>query len=91
MYKYLQDIKDLKIVYRGGLTTKICLEIYTYAYLTENVKTQKSILGFITILVCCDIYVGNQNNKVKFFKFLQELSILQFQKRQKEMYEFAIF
>ncbi len=55
MYKYLQSKKELKIVYRGSLTSTLRLELYKHANWAEDKKTWKLSSGYISILAGCSV------------------------------------
>ncbi len=50
LYQYLQATKDLKIVYRDGLTQHPHLEVYTNADWAGNKKTRRSTSTYVAML-----------------------------------------
>lgn len=45
----------MKIIYRGGLTQYLCLEVYSDADWEGDKKTRRSNSAYVTILVSCPI------------------------------------
>ena len=53
VYQYLQATKDMKIVYRGGLTKHPRLEVYKDVDWAGNKETQKLISAYVAMLSGC--------------------------------------
>ena len=55
LYQYLQATKDLKIVYRGGLTQHPRLEVYTDADWAGDKETRRSTSAYVAMLAGCPV------------------------------------
>ena len=55
LYQYLQATKNLKIVYRDGLTQHPRLEVYTNANSAGDKGTCRSNIAYVAILAGCPI------------------------------------